>query len=91
MATFPKQDWRAITLMFPGLNKKSGGDPLCRVPGEWLGCAYVTANKLLGQLLALGLLVEVTGQERNRRFSYEPYLQLFSRTKDDPSRDDTTQ
>lgn len=62
-----------------------------RLVEQWLGCAYVTANKLLGQLLALGLLVEVTGQERNRRFSYEPYLQLFSRTKDNPSRDDTTQ
>jgi Fic family protein len=61
-----------------------------RLVEQWLGCVYATANKLLGQLLALGLLVEVTGHERNRRFSYEPYLQLFSRTKDDPSGDDTT-
>jgi hypothetical protein len=29
-------------------------------------------------MVELGLLAEQTGQRRNRRFAYEPYLALFS-------------
>ena len=35
------------------------------------------ANALVKEFLALGLLREITGQRRNRRFSYDPYLNLF--------------
>jgi Fic family protein len=42
-----------------------------------LKCVYRTANKLVGQLVELGLLREMTGYQRNRRFSYQPYLALF--------------
>ena len=38
---------------------------------------YANANKLIKDLGNLGLLEEITGQRRNRRFSYEPYLSLF--------------
>ncbi|HMD97012.1 MAG TPA: Fic family protein [Terriglobia bacterium] len=42
-----------------------------------LGCVYAAASKLVDQFVGLGLLEEVTGFQRNRRFRYEPYLALF--------------
>ena len=42
-----------------------------------LKCVYVTASKLVEQFVRLGLLKEITGHRRNRRFRYEPYLALF--------------
>ena len=42
-----------------------------------LECSYVTANKIIDQLAGLGLLREITGGQRNRRFRYEPYLSWF--------------
>jgi Fic family protein len=42
-----------------------------------LDCAYVTANKLVEQFAALGILREMTGGQRNRRYEYRPYLHLF--------------
>lgn len=40
--------------------------------------AYPAANNLLGRLADLEILEEITGQARNRRFRYEPYVRLFS-------------
>ncbi|MEW5979978.1 MAG: Fic family protein [Acidobacteriota bacterium] len=40
-------------------------------------CVYVTAKKLVDQLVDLGLVREITGFRRNRRYRYEPYLSLF--------------
>lgn len=37
-----------------------------------------TANKLLAQMVASGILIEVTGGLRNRRFRYAEYVKLFS-------------
>lgn len=48
-----------------------------RLVERQLGCAYVTANRLVEKLAALGLLKETTGGQRNRRWRYEPYLKLF--------------
>jgi Fic family protein len=42
-----------------------------------LGCAFVTAGKIVQQLVAAGLLQETTGQSRNRVYRYRPYLELF--------------
>ena len=39
---------------------------------------YPVANKLVGRLADLGILEEITGHARNRRFRYEPYVDLFS-------------
>jgi len=39
--------------------------------------SYPAANNLIKQLVKTGILVEMTGYKRNRRFSYQPYLDLF--------------
>ncbi|MEB3283172.1 MAG: Fic family protein [Lyngbya sp.] len=39
--------------------------------------SYPNANKLVKDLCNLGLLEEITGQKRNRAFSYAPYLDVF--------------
>lgn len=38
---------------------------------------YTAANTLVTRLEDLGILREITGQKRHRRFRYEPYVQLF--------------
>lgn len=45
---------------------------------EVTGTTYPAANGLVARLAELGILVEVTGFARNRRFRYEPYVRLFS-------------
>jgi Fic family protein len=42
-----------------------------------LECSFVTANRLVEQLAELGLVREITGWQRNRRYRYDPYLSLF--------------
>jgi Fic family protein len=42
-----------------------------------LGVTFPTANRLVARFEDLGLLREVTGQRRSRRFRYDPYLALF--------------
>jgi Fic family protein len=44
---------------------------------DLLDISYSNANALVGQMQQAGLLAEITGQRRNRRFSFEPYLALF--------------
>ena len=39
--------------------------------------SYPNANTLVQKLVGLGLLTEITGQARNRRYLYRPYIQLF--------------
>lgn len=41
--------------------------------------SYVTANNLIRQMERLNILRETTGQQRNRRFRYDPYVRLFDR------------
>jgi Fic family protein len=48
-----------------------------RLAEERLNCAFVTANKVVERFVKLGLLEEMTGFQRNRRFRYAPYLALF--------------
>ncbi|WP_308988716.1 hypothetical protein [Roseibacillus persicicus] len=60
---------------------------------EELDISFAQANKLLNRFEELGLLVETTGQKRNRRYRFEPYLALF-RASDSDSEDsnpETTQ
>lgn len=44
---------------------------------EWLGVTPAGANQLVNRLENLGLLREITGYARNRRFRFDPYLRLF--------------
>jgi Fic family protein len=48
-----------------------------RLVEERLGCAFMTADKLLKQFAELQIVKETTGGQRNRRFEYSPYLALF--------------
>jgi Fic family protein len=43
-----------------------------------LHVSWPTANKLVQQFAARGILREMTGLRRNRVFRYEPYLQMFA-------------
>lgn len=42
------------------------------------GTTYAAANALVSRLVELGVLSEMTGYSRNRRFRYAPYIALFS-------------
>ncbi|HWD00613.1 MAG TPA: Fic family protein, partial [Candidatus Sulfopaludibacter sp.] len=41
------------------------------------GLSFANANDLTRQFAGLGILREITGNKRNRVFSYAPYLKLF--------------
>ena len=43
-----------------------------------IGTTYPAANTLVKRLVEIGILTEITGNVRNRRFSYAPYLRLFT-------------
>ncbi|MEX2285246.1 MAG: Fic family protein [Gemmatimonadota bacterium] len=42
------------------------------------GTTYAAANTLVSRLVELGIVSEMTGYARNRRFRYAPYIALFS-------------
>jgi Fic family protein len=56
---------------------------------QHLNCAYTTASKLVEQQVALGLLRETTGYQRNRRYHYDAYLALFEPPRSTISADDS--
>lgn len=41
------------------------------------GLTYAAANTLVSRMTDVGILVEITGNSRNRRFQYTPYVELF--------------
>ncbi len=43
-----------------------------------IGTTYQAANSIVSRLEKLGILQEITGYARNRKFSYAPYLRLFT-------------
>jgi Fic family protein len=45
---------------------------------DLINTSYAAANNLVTSLVQLGILVEITGHVRNRRFRYEPYVRLFT-------------
>ena len=63
-----------------------------RVVEKRLQSSFVTANKLVEQFVKLNILKEITGGQRNRRYSYVPYLALFesSATANQSDLSDTT-
>jgi len=52
--------------------------------GRALEVSPPTANGLVNQFFNIGLLSELTGRQRNRLFSYQPYLRLFEDSPDEP-------
>lgn len=44
---------------------------------ELIDRSYANANKLVAKMEALGILEEITGRERNRRYRYSPYVEIF--------------
>ncbi|GLZ34343.1 cell division protein Fic [Lentzea sp. NBRC 105346] len=63
------------------------------IAAESLGSSFVTANNMINRLCELGVLVEVTGGKRNRRFRFDRYLALFEYSGEfvDPSEAEQTQ
>lgn len=45
--------------------------------GAILGTTFAGANQIVQRLVDLGVLTEITGQARHRRFRYDAYVQLF--------------
>jgi len=50
---------------------------------EWLDLTPAGANQIVSRLEGIGLLREITGYARNRRFVFEPYLRLFDEPRED--------
>ncbi|XOB97559.1 Fic family protein [Deinococcota bacterium DY0809b] len=50
------------------------------------GTTYQAANRLVARLVELGILQEITGHARNRRFLYAPYITLFQDDEEAKSR-----
>lgn len=44
---------------------------------ELIGTTYQAANELVSRFVDSGILNEITGQTRNRKFKYESYIRLF--------------
>ena len=45
---------------------------------EDTGISYAAANNSIAKLKTLGIVEEITGNRRNRRFAFKPYIALFS-------------
>lgn len=45
---------------------------------DLIGTTYPAANDLVARMVEMAILQEITGQVRNRKFRYEPYIQLFN-------------
>jgi hypothetical protein len=44
---------------------------------ELTGTMYPAPNQLVERLVKIGVLSEIAGQARNRRYRYDPYVRLF--------------
>jgi Fic family protein len=44
---------------------------------ELTGATFPSANELTGRFVRAGMLTEITGNARNRRFRYAPYVRIF--------------
>jgi DNA-binding MarR family transcriptional regulator len=46
---------------------------------------YPAANQLVDRMVQCGILMEITGQSRNRLFQYESYIRLFDEQHHQPN------
>ena len=84
-----KEEHRQLVLNEMGRRRKSGNaialleslyfKPIFTVKHaeKITNLSYPNANSLIKELTNIGLLQEITGQKRNRAFSYAPYLAVF--------------
>jgi Fic family protein len=49
---------------------------------QWLEVTPAGANQLVARLVDVGVLREISGYARNRRFRFEPYLRLFEESEE---------
>jgi len=49
---------------------------------QWLDVTPAGANNLVNRLVEIGVLREITGYARNRRFRFDPYLRLFEEPRE---------
>ena len=52
---------------------------------DWLDVTRAGANTLVNRLVDAGILREITGYARNRRFRFDPYLRLFEESVEEPA------
>ncbi len=52
---------------------------------DLLNITSAGANQIVSRLVGIGLLSEITGYARNRRFVFEPYLRLFTEPGEPPA------
>jgi Fic family protein len=52
---------------------------------DWIGVTQAGANNLVNRLAGAGILREMTGYARNRRFRFDPYLRLFEEPEEAPA------
>ncbi len=71
-ASSAKAAYRALDLIFE--------KPIITVATVQTGlnCSFTSANKIVKLFESLGLLVELTGQRRNRCYQFKHYLRLFT-------------
>jgi Fic family protein len=50
---------------------------------KWLDVTPAGANQLVNRLVDVGVLREITGYARNRRFRFDPYLRLFEEPEEE--------
>ena len=50
---------------------------------ELTGLSFASANELVRRLAGIGVLREITGYSRNRRFQYDQYVRLFTGETED--------
>jgi Fic family protein len=50
---------------------------------DLIGTTYPAANQLVERLVKIGIVAEITGQARNRRFRYDAYVRLFDEPRFD--------
>jgi hypothetical protein len=50
---------------------------------DLIGTTYPAANQLVERLVKIGIVAEITGQARNRRFRYDAYVWLFDEPRFD--------
>ncbi len=46
---------------------------------KYIGISYVSANKLVSKLENIGILIEITGQKRNRIYQNKDYTDIFTK------------